>query len=587
MTTLPTSLPARWRRPSRIALALSGWLALAATLALPDAGVVRVLVVCVFLLLCPGAAATRWARPTPWHGKGWPLVVETAFLAVLLSLCLAVLAVEPFYLTGTFTSTRVIVTLAAMTSLLALLPTPGSRRAGARPAAPDDPSPAAGTGPDPTTKPPHEPDTKPDTKPDTTARTAPGRPPARPRSPGPPPDDRIAVAVVGAGPYGLATACHLQAARVRLRVFGQAMESWQAHMPDGMLLQTVPSASAIATPEHGHTLADFRAARGLPGADDHRPVPLAEYIDYGRWFQERLVSGLEPCRVRRIRAAEGGFRLLLDSGEEPLAASVVLATGAVPYAYVPGPLRACVAAGLASHPSRHRDLRRFTGERVAVLGAGQSALECATLLHEARARPTVVARTSAVLFDPPPPNGTGERSRRPGPGSPLGRGHALLGAVSRSGAACRRLPAPLRMELLRAVPRPSGAWWLKERAAGRFPVLCGRTLIAAEPGYGVVRLRLLDEHGRPEDLVVDHVLAATGYRVDIRRLDVLDPGLRQSLRVFAGAPVLTAGFESSAPGLYFTGLAAAPSFGPLLRFVTGTGFAARRVTAAVTAGKRR
>jgi hypothetical protein len=143
------------------------------------------------------------------------------------------------------------------------------------------------------------------------------------------------------------------------------------------------------------------------------------------------------------------------------------------------------------------------------------------------------------------------------------------------------------MELLRAVPRPSGAWWLKERAAGRFPVLCGRTLIAAEPGYGVVRLRLLDEHGRPEDLVVDHVLTATGYRVDIRRLDVLDPGLRRSLRVFAGAPVLTSGFESSTPGLYFTGLAAAPSFGPLLRFVAGTGFAARRLTAAVTAGKRR
>ncbi|MFF5955363.1 NAD(P)-binding domain-containing protein [Streptomyces luteogriseus] len=578
MTTLPMSLPGRWGWPSRIALALSGWLALAATLALPDAGVVRMLVVCVFLLLCPGAAATRWAKPTPWHGKGWPLVVETAFLAVLLSLCLAVLAVEPFYLTGTFTSTRVIITLAALTSLLALLPPPGGRRPGARPTDPDDAPPVPGTRPAPTRDIRHEPGTR--------AGTAPRTPHARPRSPGPP-SDRVTIAVVGAGPYGLASACHLQAARVPLRVFGQTMESWRAHMPEGMFLQTVPAASAIATPRHGHALADFRAARGLAGADDHRPVPLAEYIDYGRWFQEHLVPELEPCRVRRISSAEGGFRLLLDTGEELLAASVVLATGAVPYAYVPRALRACVEEGLASHTSRHRDLRRFAGERVAVLGAGQSALECATLLHETRARPTVVARTSAVLFDPPPPNGSGERSRRPGPGSPLGRGRPLLGAVSRSGAACHRLPAPLRMELLRAVPRPSGAWWLKERAAGRFPVLCGRTLVAAEPGYGVVRLRLLDEHGWPEDIVVDHVLAATGYRVDIRRLDVLDPGLRQSLRVFAGAPVLTPGFESSAPGLYFTGLAAAPSFGPLLRFVTGTGFAARRLTAAVTAGKRR
>ncbi|MFF6875914.1 NAD(P)-binding domain-containing protein [Streptomyces sp. NPDC012474] len=584
MTTLPMSLPPRRRWPLRIALALSGWLALAATLTLPDGGVPRTAVVCVFLLLCPGFAATRWARPTPWHERGWPYVVETAFLAVLLSLCLAVLAVEPFYLSETFTTTRAIITLAAMTSLLALLPTPGSRRPGARPTAPDDAPPVPGTRPAPATDTPREPDTP--HEPGTTPRTAPGTAPARPRNPRPP-NDRVAVAVVGAGPYGLATACHLRAARVRLRVFGQTMESWRAHMPDGMLLQTAPAASAIATPRHGYALADFRAARGLAAADDDRLVPLAEYVDYGRWFQQHQVPELEPCRVRRIRAAEGGFRVLLDSGEEPLAACVVLATGAVPYAYLPRALRACTARGLASHTGQHRDLRRFTGERVAVLGAGQSALECATLLHEARARPTVVARTPAVVFDPPPPNGTGGRSRLPVPGSPLGPGRPLLAAVSRGGAAYRRLPAPLRMELLRTVPRPSGAWWLKERAAGRFPVLCGRTLVCAEPGYGVVRLRLLDEHGYPEDIVVDHVLAATGYRVDIRRLDLLDPGLRQSLRVFAGAPVLNSGFESSTPGLYFTGLAAAPSFGPLLRFVTGTGFAARRLTAAVTAGKRR
>ncbi|MGW0610766.1 NAD(P)-binding domain-containing protein [Streptomyces sp. NPDC002788] len=575
MTTLPTSLPPQWRWPLRIGLALSGWIALAATSTLADAGVPRLLIVCAFLLLCPGIAATRWARPTPWHDRGWPLVVETAFLSLALSLCLALLAVEPFYLSDSFTTARVIGTLAAITSLLALLPTPGSRRPGARRTGPDG-APSA-----PLSRPPPAPGTRHGSG--ATVRPAPERPGGTRRPDRP--SDRVTVAVVGAGPYGLATACHLRAAGARPRVFGQPMESWRAHMPEGMLLQTVPAASTIAAPQRGYGFADFQAARGPTRADDRRPVPLEEYVDYGRWFQEHQVPELEPCRVRRIRAADGGFRLLLDSGEEPLAASVVLATGAVPFAYVPRKLRAGAEQGLVSHSSEHTDLRRFAGERVAVLGAGQSALECATLLHEAGARPTVVARTPAVLFDPPPPNGTGARSRPPG--SPLGRGRPLLGAVSRSGAAYRRLPAPLRMELLRAVPRPSGAWWLKERAAGRFPVLCGRTLVAAEPGYGVVRLRLLDQYGRPEDIVADHVLAATGYRVDVRRLDLLEPGLRRSLRVFAGAPVLTSGFESSTPGLYFTGLAAAPSFGPLLRFVTGTGFAARRLTAAVAAGKRR
>lgn len=581
MTTLHAPLPPRWRWPFRVGLALSGWVAWAATLALPDEGVPRLSIVCVFLLLCPGAAAVRWIGPAPRHHRGRPVVVESAFLAVVLSLCLSVLVLEPFYLSGSYTTTRVLITLAAMTSLLALLPAPGGRPPGTRRPDPDDTPSRPAPGPPPPTGIPGGPGA--------TARTAPGNRPRGSRHPDRP-SGRVAVAVVGAGPYGLATACHLSAAGVRLRVFGQPMESWRAHMPDGMLLRTVPAASAIAAPGGGHTFTDFRAARGLPRPDDHRPVPLAEYVDYGRWFQERLVPELEPCRVRRIGAADGGFRLLLDSGEEPLTAAVVLATGAVPFAYVPRALHACARAGLASHSSEHADLRHFAGERVAVVGAGQSALECATLLHESGARPTVIARTPAVVYDAPPPNGTGEgtrSSRLPATDSPLGRGRPLLAAVSRGGAAYRRLPAPLRMELLRTLPRPSGAWWLKERADGRFPVLCGRTLVAAEPGYGVVRLRLIDEHGWPEDIVVDHVLAATGYRVDLRRLDLLEPDLRRSLRVFAGAPVLTSGFESSTPGLYFTGLAAAPSFGPLLRFVTGTAFAARRLTAAVAAGNRR
>jgi hypothetical protein len=79
------------------------------------------------------------------------------------------------------------------------------------------------------------------------------------------------------------------------------------------------------------------------------------------------------------------------------------------------------------------------------------------------------------------------------------------------------------------------------------------------------------------------VLAATGYRVDLDRLDFLDPALRGEVRTVAGWPHLTSSFESSVPGLYFTSLAAAETFGPVMRFVCGAGFAARRISAAVAA----
>ncbi|MEV5437070.1 NAD(P)-binding domain-containing protein [Streptomyces sp. NPDC052682] len=559
---------------------MSGWLALTVMATLPDAAFLRVLITVAFLVLCPGLAAMRWVRPALWGDQGRPAVLETALLALVLSSCLTVLAVEPFYLSGSFTPTRALIALTAVTSALALLPKPAS----ARPQAPhaDNEGPTA-----PVTDPEREPDTD---RAQAAAEAVSGSASVPSRGPAPRSSKasggRLPVAVVGAGPYGLATACHLRAARIPMRIFGEAMESWRVHMPGGMLLKTAAAASAIAAPEPGYTFADFRAARGTPQVSDRCPVPLAEYVDYGRWFQENLVPELEPWRVRRIHAADGGFSLLLDSGEELLAASVVLATGAVPFAYVPGELHECVKAGMASHSSAYRDLGAFAGQRVAVLGAGQSALESATLLHEAGAHPTVIVRSATVRFDHPPPlNGTSDHVRRGlKPDSPLGRGWLQL--ACRHGTGYRHLPAPVRLQLLRSVPGPAGAWWLRERAQGRFPVLRGRTLLSALPEGGAVRLRLADAHGLSQTLVADHVLAATGYRVNVQRLRLLEPDLRKALRTFAGAPLLSSGFESSVPGLYFTGLAAGPTFGPLLGFVGGTGFAAPRLTGAIVARNR-
>jgi len=77
-------------------------------------------------------------------------------------------------------------------------------------------------------------------------------------------------------------------------------------------------------------------------------------------------------------------------------------------------------------------------------------------------------------------------------------------------------------------------------------------------------------------LTVDHVLAATGYRVDVAHLDWLAAEVRTAIRRVpgTGSPVLDEWSCSSVPGLYFTGLASAPTFGPLLRFVAGTAFTA-------------
>lgn len=402
---------------------------------------------------------------------------------------------------------------------------------------------------------------------------------------------RLPTVVIGAGPYGLATAAWLSAAGTPRRVFGEPMECWHANMPEGMFLKSVPAASSLSAPESGYRLEDFRTARGRGPVGDRYPIPVEEMIAYGRWFQERRVPELERRRVRTVVPVDGLFGVTLDSGEEFLAENVVMATGLVPFAHEPAELAGLLPAERVSHTSRHRDLGRFSGQRIAVVGAGQSALESAALLHEAGAFPTVIARAASVAFGSPPDTDRPCDRPRPvrilKPGSPLGPGWSLL-ACSHGGRAIRRLPQGLRLRLLHNVLGPSGGWWLKDRVDDRIPVLCGRTVRSAGVEDGMVRLELgvMDTGGRTETLRADHLLLATGYRVDVDRLELLAPELRREVETFHGAPGLSSGFESSVPGLFFTGLAAAPTFGPVLRFVAGTGFAARRLAGSVAAGTR-
>ena len=398
--------------------------------------------------------------------------------------------------------------------------------------------------------------------------------------------DRVPVAVIGAGPYGLATAAHLRARGVPLRAFGEPMNSWRTQMPAGMFLKSTPRASSISDPAGACSLDRFRAAEGRRPDGDLHPVPLDEFVRYGLWFQQQQVPDLETTAVREIDVSGGGFRIELESGESLSSRSVVMAAGLSPFAYVPRQFADLVRAGLASHPSEHADFTGFSGKRVAVIGAGQSALESAALLREAGAEPVLVARTDRLLFGMPPavdrPAQEPLSRRVVKPPSPLGPGWSLR-AFSGVPLAYRHLPRAARDHFLRTVLGPSGAWWLRDRVDGRVEVFTGHTVRKAEDTGGGVRLTLADGRGGSTVVDVDHVLSATGYRVDVDRVGVLAPGLRGQLRQNGGAPQLSSTFESSVPGLYFTGLAAAATFGPVLRFVCGTGFAAGRIGAAVAA----
>jgi FAD-dependent urate hydroxylase len=390
--------------------------------------------------------------------------------------------------------------------------------------------------------------------------------------------------VIGAGPYGLSVAAHLRAKGIRVRVFGEVMSSWRNHMPSGMCLKSTPDASSIAAPAPGFTLADFCAAHGVPQLRENQVVPIELFVRYGQWFQERLVPDVDPRRVCQIDRKDGRFRLSLSSGDDLEAESVVIATGLTSFSYIPPALAAIApqgpsAAGPVSHSSQHKDLTGFAGRTVAVVGGGQSALEDAALLHEAGAKVTVLVRGTARFGQPPKEPATGLMSLVPEPRSPLGPTWRIY-PFSHAPGLFRYLPARTRIKLVKRVLGPLGAWWLRDRVVGRIPVLDGHAVLKAVRDGDKVALSLAG--GGARELKVDHVLAATGYRVDLERLGFLGPDLLDQIQTVAGWPRLSRSFESSAPGLFFVGLPAAETFGPVMRFVCGAGFAARRVSAATS-----
>jgi thioredoxin reductase len=149
-----------------------------------------------------------------------------------------------------------------------------------------------------------------------------------------------------------------------------------------------------------------------------------------------------------------------------------------------------------------------------------------------------------------------------------------------SPTAFRRLPHSMRAERARSVLGPLGAWWLKPRVEGVVNILRKTHLRGAEASGSGVRLALESPSGR-SSLEVDHVIAGTGFHVNLDRLDYLPQDLRARIATYSGYPVLNRAAESTVPGLYFVGAVAAYGLGPSMRFIAGTHNVARQLTGSV------
>src|SRR5438093_2989481 len=346
----------------------------------------------------------------------------------------------------------------------------------------------------------------------------------------------IDVAIVGAGPYGLAAASHVGRLGLSTAVMGEPMWFWRRCMPAGMHLRSPNVASDISDPDNRLSLAAYEAARGEPVPS---PLPIELFIDYGLWVQRQVAPEVDSRHVVRIDCQRGGFRLELADGEAIAAAQVVVAAGIAPFAARPAEFDQ-LPSELASHSSDHSDLSVLAGRTVAVVGSGQSALESAALLREAGCEVEVLARAPRVFFLRRQPwmHKLGPLTRLMF--APAEVGPAGLSRVVALPGWYRRLPRSLQDRFAVRSLRPAGAAWLIPRLRD-VPIRTGVAVTGAKQVNGVVRLTV----NRDSERHVDHVLLATGFRVEIARYAFLSEELLHSVDRVDGYPRLSQRFESS------------------------------------------
>jgi FAD-dependent urate hydroxylase len=375
------------------------------------------------------------------------------------------------------------------------------------------------------------------------------------------------VAVIGAGPYGLASTAHLRARGLDVHTLGRPMDLWERQMPAGMFLRSSWEASTISDPDGALTLDAYEALRPAPIP---RPIPLEDYLGYARWYQGQAVPDVDTRRVLAVRRGSSGFELELGDGAAVAARRVVIATGPANFARRP-PAFTGLPASVVRHSVDVPEPTAYRGRRTVVVGSGQSAIELAALLHEAGAGVEVIARADRVRWLRRSGwlhgrDGLLRRMLYP----PTDVGPVGLSRLVAMPNAFRRLPPALGDRIAYRCIRPAASGWLVARTAA-IRLTLARSIPAATVHGDTVRLRLDDGSERE----VDRVVLATGFDVRADRHPLLGPELLAGLRTRDGAPLLGAGFESSVPGLHFVGAFSAASFGPVMRFVSGTPFTGR------------
>jgi FAD-dependent urate hydroxylase len=336
-------------------------------------------------------------------------------------------------------------------------------------------------------------------------------------------------------------------------------------------LKSLAFATNIYVPKRGYSFPDWCRQHGL---EDFEPCTMQSFSAYGLEIQKRFVPDVEQVLATNVSLRAGGFEVALSSGERLRSRKVVVCTGLSGLARIPDVLRE-LGPDRMRHTFEISDYSEFQGKTVAVIGAGSSAIEAGALVREAGGCSEVFVRGQEAVFHGRTPRVRPLWESIKNPMTVLGPGRDNW-ILQQLPLIVYRLPRERRTRFVRRFG-PASPWWIKDRVLGKVPIHVRHEVVEVGNANKRVQLKMRDAEGSSRNVEVDFVIAGTGYDVDVSHLKFLDPEIVGRIHRTERAPSLNINFESSVPGLHFTGPLSFMCFGPLFRFVTGADVTAQRL----------
>lgn len=370
--------------------------------------------------------------------------------------------------------------------------------------------------------------------------------------------------IVGAGPFGLSLAAHLKQKNVEHIHIGTSMDYWKNHMPKEMYLRSACDWHLDADNED--TILKYLETQNLT-PPDVEPLSLEFYLGYVNWFQSQKGLSPRPVWVKQLSRTGDSFHAVLDNGDEIEAQKVVLAVGLRHFKNIPPEYKTLFPANTFQHTADLMDFSALKDKRVLIIGGRQSAFEWTALIHEHGAREVHLSyRHDTPAFEP----------------SDWTWVNPILQDMVDQPAWFRNLAQEEKDQVSQRMWKEGRLKlepWLVKRVSKENVILHPQTFVTKcmQMPSKELKITLNDV----STLVIDQVILATGYKVDIAQIPMLaDGGLVEQIHTKNGFPVLDEGFQSSIPNLYFTGFPAAQDFGPFF------GFTAAVRTSALVIGRQ-